>query len=260
MSSDELMALTDEEMINLAIENSLQLDHLGSKSDDALPSCWSQDEDANGNNQFVFNPDPLNLNVHYQPENEQPLCYDVENKENHQPLSTEQTDMTVAIYCPNGETPAKVNGCSTLTQTEELKYDINQEDEDLRKAKEMSLIDLDDGYPPADDFGVNVDEALKRTKEETEQLKINAEKGNLPHSYQLVSVVAHIGNSSVSGHYLSDVLDLRTDKWYSFDDKEVRQTTEAEVQKVRQDSGYIFFYLSKNIANNLHCQHQKEYS
>lgn len=47
------------------------------------------------------------------------------------------------------------------------------------------------------------------------------------------------------GHYLSDVLDLRTDKWYSFDDKEVRQTTEAEVQKVRQDSGYIFFYLSK---------------
>lgn len=74
MSSDELMALTDEEMINLAIENSLQLDHLGSKSDDALPSCWSQDEDANGNNQFVFNPDPLNLNVHYQPENEQPLC------------------------------------------------------------------------------------------------------------------------------------------------------------------------------------------
>lgn len=260
MSSDELMALTDEEMINLAIENSLQLDHLASKSDDALPSCWSQDEDANGNNQFVFNPDPLNLNVHYQPENEQPLCYDVENKENHQPLSTEQTDMTVAIYCPNGETPAKVNGCSTLTQTEELKYDINQEDEDLRKAKEMSLIDLDDGYPPADDFGVNVDEALKRTKEETEQLKINAEKGNLPHSYQLVSVVAHIGNSSVSGHYLSDVLDLRTDKWYSFDDKEVRQTTEAEVQKVRQDSGYIFFYLSKNIANNLHCQHQKEYS
>lgn len=74
MSSDELMALTDEEMINLAIENSLQLDHLGSKSDDALPSCWSQDEDANGNNQFVFNPDPLNLNVQYQPENEQPLC------------------------------------------------------------------------------------------------------------------------------------------------------------------------------------------
>lgn len=36
-------------------------------------------------------------------------------------------------------------------------------------------LDLDDGYPPADDFGVNVDEALKRTKEETEQLKINAE-------------------------------------------------------------------------------------
>ena len=72
MSNDELMSLTDEEMMNLAIENSLQLDNLGPKNDDL--SCWSQDEDTNGNNQFIFNPDPLNLNVQYPTENEQPLC------------------------------------------------------------------------------------------------------------------------------------------------------------------------------------------
>lgn len=258
VSSDELMGLTDEEMINLAIENSLTLDHFSSKTEDN--SCWVQDEQTNENPAFVYNSDPLNLNVPYQ-ESTQPLSYDIENKENQQPNSTEQPDMTVAIYCPNGDTPAKINGCTAITQTEESKYDVNQEDEDLRKAKEMSLIDLDDGYPPVEEnFGVNVDEALKRTKEEMEELKINGEKGNLPYSYQLVSVVAHIGNSSISGHYLSDVRDLRTDKWYSFDDKEVRQTSEAEVQKVRQDSGYIFFYLSKDIANNLHLQHQKEIS
>ena len=52
------------------------------------------------------------------------LGYDVENKENQQPISTEQTDMTVAIYGPNGETPVKFNGNAILPQPEELKVKV----------------------------------------------------------------------------------------------------------------------------------------
>ncbi|XP_014773198.1 ubiquitin carboxyl-terminal hydrolase 37 isoform X2 [Octopus bimaculoides] len=182
--------------------------------------------------------------------------YDVENKENQQPTQNGKTKpslIPVLVNNPheNGEVNGKTN--SNNIPVVDLEVGVNQEEEDLKKAKAMSLYDLnndDELQPSPAEFGVSV-ETLKRSKEEIEILKTNSVEGNLPQSYQLVSVVAHIGNTSVSGHYLSEVLDLQTNKWYSFDDKEVQLTNETEVQNTRQDSGYIFFYLSKEIANSL---------
>ncbi|GAB1602948.1 ubiquitin carboxyl-terminal hydrolase 37-like [Argonauta hians] len=249
LSNDDLLSLNDEERIRLAIENSLQY-----KSDECDTSPIPLQPD---HRQLMFPSDSLNRENTLLPENESNslTCYDVENKENQQPNLNGRSDSNpspaVATSPQNGE----VNGRSIGTNTPvvDLEMNVRQEEEDLKAAKAMSLNELNKEVqlqPPPTEFGVSVD-TLKRSTEEIEMLNTNAVEGNLPHSYQLVSVVAHIGNTSVSGHYLSEVLDLQTNKWYSFDDKEVRLTNETEVQNTRQDSGYIFFYLSKEIANNL---------
>lgn len=77
------------------------------------------------------------------------------------------------------------------------------------------------------------------------------EKGELPQSYRLVSVVNHIGASSFVGHYISDVFDAEKRCWYSFDDSRVSKTTESEIRSSRERSGYIFFYLNKDIYEDL---------
>ncbi|XP_029640850.1 ubiquitin carboxyl-terminal hydrolase 37-like [Octopus sinensis] len=252
LSNDDLFSLSEEERMRLAIENSLQLK---TEIEDHNTSAvqWQPEQ-----HQSMFNTEFVNGENSVLPENENNSlsCYDAENKENQQPTQNGKTDSSlipVLVNGPheNGEVSGKTNGNNIPVV--DLEIGVNQEEEDLKKAKAMSLYDLnndDELQPSPAEFGVSV-ETLKRSKEEIEILKTNAVEGNLPHSYQLVSVVAHIGNTSVSGHYLSEVLDLQTNKWYSFDDKEVRLTNETEVQNTRQDSGYIFFYLSKEIANSL---------
>ncbi|XP_061193163.1 ubiquitin carboxyl-terminal hydrolase 37-like isoform X1 [Saccostrea echinata] len=80
---------------------------------------------------------------------------------------------------------------------------------------------------------------------------ISNEKGDMPQSYRLVSVVNHIGTSSFVGHYISDVFDAEKSCWYSFDDSHVSKTTESEIRSSRERSGYIFFYLNKDIYEDL---------
>ncbi|XP_052103152.1 ubiquitin carboxyl-terminal hydrolase 37-like isoform X1 [Mytilus californianus] len=81
--------------------------------------------------------------------------------------------------------------------------------------------------------------------------RIDNEKGELPYSYRLVSVVNHIGSSSVVGHYVSDVYDIKKASWFSCDDSHVSRTTETDVRTKRERSGYIFFYLNKDIFDDL---------
>ncbi|KAK3591644.1 hypothetical protein CHS0354_040553 [Potamilus streckersoni] len=85
---------------------------------------------------------------------------------------------------------------------------------------------------------------------------INNEKGDLPYSYRLISIVNHVGTSSVIGHYISDVYDIKKQSWFSFDDSHVTRTTEQEVQSKRERTGYIFFYISKDIFDDLKEHHK----
>ncbi|XP_021356044.1 ubiquitin carboxyl-terminal hydrolase 37-like isoform X2 [Mizuhopecten yessoensis] len=80
---------------------------------------------------------------------------------------------------------------------------------------------------------------------------VENEKGDLPYSYKLVSIVNHQGSTSVAGHYVTDVYDLKKGAWFSCDDSNVTKSTEAEVRSKRERSGYIFFYLSKEIYEDL---------
>ena len=91
------------------------------------------------------------------------------------------------------------------------------------------------------------------TNHEEEELipRIDNEKGELPYSYRLVSIVNHIGSSSIVGHYVSDVFDIKKSSWFSCDDSRVSRTAETEVRAKRERTGYIFFYLNKDIFDDL---------
>lgn len=130
-----------------------------------------------------------------------------------------------------------------------------KEDDDLKRATELSLQEFNssilDGIMSDDDSGNEDIFDMEYTEEETEELKRNAETGELPHSYRLVSVVSHIGSSSSSGHYISDVCDVKKQAWFTYNDLAVSRTQEITVQSDRDRSGYIFFYMHKDIFDEL---------
>lgn len=49
----------------------------------------------------------------------------------------------------------------------------------------------------------------------------------------------------ISGHYISDVYDIKKQAWFTYNDLEVSKIQEASVQTDRDRSGYIFFYMHK---------------
>jgi ubiquitin carboxyl-terminal hydrolase 26/29/37 len=56
-----------------------------------------------------------------------------------------------------------------------------------------------------------------------------------------------LGISPSSGHYISDVFNLKDNFWLSYDDDKVEKLTESEVLKNRANTGYIFFYIHKQL-------------
>ncbi|XP_073397144.1 ubiquitin carboxyl-terminal hydrolase 37-like [Dendrobates tinctorius] len=129
------------------------------------------------------------------------------------------------------------------------------EDDDLKRATELSLQEFNssflDGAMSDEDSGNEDMLDMEYTEEEAEELKKNAESGELPHSYRLVSVVSHIGSSSSSGHYISDAYDTKKQSWFTYNDLAVSRTHETTVQNERDRSGYIFFYMHKEIFDEM---------
>uniref|UniRef100_A0A3P8WGD3 Ubiquitin carboxyl-terminal hydrolase n=1 Tax=Cynoglossus semilaevis TaxID=244447 RepID=A0A3P8WGD3_CYNSE len=138
-------------------------------------------------------------------------------------------------------------------QTPEDEAQEMREDDDLKRATELSLQELYNSLPEllcSDDDSGNEDVLdMEYTETEAENLKRNAESGDLPNSFRLISVVSHIGSSSSSGHYISDVYDMKKQSWLTYNDLDVSRTQEAAVQRDRDRSGYIFFYNIATFAN-----------
>uniref|UniRef100_X2AX39 Ubiquitin carboxyl-terminal hydrolase n=1 Tax=Capitella teleta TaxID=283909 RepID=X2AX39_CAPTE len=98
---------------------------------------------------------------------------------------------------------------------------------------------------------------LEINKSMQEQINANSETGDLPHSFQLISVVSHFGSSSV-GHYISDVYNLTKNCWLSCDDSSIKSISEADVFSKRIRTGYIFFYVNKEIFTSMAEESSKE--
>ncbi|CAG2223892.1 USP26_29_37 [Mytilus edulis] len=145
------------------------------------------------------------------------------------------------------------------SDSEKLNSNNSNSQEGTRKGLAQDGTDIVDLFcKEEDDFlmeqwdkeNYNPDGSLMKEMEEILP-RIDNEKGELPYSYRLVSVVNHIGSSSVVGHYVSDVYDIKKASWFSCDDSHVSRTTETDVRTKRERSGYIFFYLNKDIFDDL---------
>ncbi|XP_060786237.1 ubiquitin carboxyl-terminal hydrolase 37 isoform X2 [Neoarius graeffei] len=130
-----------------------------------------------------------------------------------------------------------------------------REDDDLKRATELSLQEFNNSLPDLlcsdDDSGNEDAPEMEYSEAEAEDLKRNAESGELANSFRLISVVSHIGTSSSSGHYISDVYDMKKQSWLTYNDLDVSRTQESTVQRDRDRSGYIFFYMHKNVFEEL---------
>ncbi|XP_012863427.1 ubiquitin carboxyl-terminal hydrolase 29-like [Echinops telfairi] len=71
--------------------------------------------------------------------------------------------------------------------------------------------------------------------------------GQPRHAYRLISAVSHLGSSTESGHYVSDLYDFAKQAWFTYDDLRVSQTQEDWVRADRRRDGYIFFYMHNDI-------------
>uniref|UniRef100_H3BDY2 Ubiquitin carboxyl-terminal hydrolase 37 n=1 Tax=Latimeria chalumnae TaxID=7897 RepID=H3BDY2_LATCH len=173
-----------------------------------------------------------------------------ENKENKTPEGT-QSDMDwQQQYDLEREREEQELQQALAQSLQEQEAREQKEDDDLKRATELSLqVEFNsfllEGSGSDEDSGNEEVLEMEYTENEAEELKRNAETGELPHSYRLISVVSHIGSSSSSGHYISDVFDIKKQAWFTYNDLEVSRTQESSVQSDRDRSGYIFFYVHK---------------
>ena len=74
--------------------------------------------------------------------------------------------------------------------------------------------------------------------------KIKPLTGSEANTYRIIGIVNHLGVSSNSGHYISDVYNRNTNNWSSYDDTKVESLTQDQVLRKRTNTGYIFFYIN----------------
>ncbi|XP_001365238.1 ubiquitin carboxyl-terminal hydrolase 37 [Monodelphis domestica] len=178
-----------------------------------------------------------------------------ENKENKTPEGSQGEVDWLQQYDMEREREEEELQQALAQSLQEQEAREQKEDDDLKRATELSLQEFNssflDGMGSDDDSGNEDVFDMEYTEAEAEELKRNAETGNLPHSYRLISVVSHIGSTSSSGHYISDVYDIKKQAWFTYNDLEVSKIQEASVQSDRDRSGYIFFYMHKDIFDEL---------
>ncbi|KAM9710738.1 ubiquitin carboxyl-terminal hydrolase 37 [Menidia menidia] len=180
-----------------------------------------------------------------------------ENKENQTPEGVQQQGELdwVQQYSLDQEREEQELQQALAQSLQEHEAQEMKEDDDLKRATELSLQEFNNSLPEllcSDDDSGNEDVLdMEYTEAEAENLKRNAETGDLTNSYRLISVVSHIGSSSSSGHYISDVYDMKKQSWLTYNDLDVSRTQEAAVQRDRDRSGYIFFYMHKDVFEQL---------
>ncbi|XP_035995609.1 ubiquitin carboxyl-terminal hydrolase 37-like isoform X2 [Fundulus heteroclitus] len=259
MDSAEFSNINDDEMLAAVLEMSRQ--------EAGLPAAAPGDEPTSSPDTGYGDSDVHELSYHtelLEPDQKQPadvlgsldLTMD-ENKENQTPEGPQQQGELdwVQQYNLDQEREEQELQQALVQSLQEHEAQEMREDDDLKRATELSLQEFNNSLPEllcSDDDSGNEDILdMEYTEAEAETLKRNAEAGDLANSYRLISVVSHIGSSSSSGHYISDVFDMKKQSWLTYNDLEVSRTQEAAVQRDRDRSGYIFFYMHRDVFEQL---------
>ncbi|XP_027878252.1 ubiquitin carboxyl-terminal hydrolase 37 [Xiphophorus couchianus] len=260
MDSTEFSGINDDEMLAAVLEMSRQ--------EAGLPAAAPlEDEPTSSPDTGFGDSDVHDLAYHtelLETDSKQPadvldsldLTMD-ENKENQTPEGLQQLGELdwVQQYNLDQEREEQELQQALAQSLQEHEAQEMREDDDLKRATELSLQEFNNSLPEllcSDDDSGNEDVLdMEYTEAEAETLKRNAEAGDLANSYRLISVVSHIGSSSSSGHYISDVYDMKKQSWLTYNDLDVSRTQEAAVQRDRDRSGYIFFYMHKDVFEQL---------
>uniref|UniRef100_A0A672RCI7 Ubiquitin carboxyl-terminal hydrolase n=1 Tax=Sinocyclocheilus grahami TaxID=75366 RepID=A0A672RCI7_SINGR len=235
----EFNTINDDEMLAAVLEMSR---HDTSPDDEPTSSPDTGFGDADGQDLTHH----LDLDGEKQPSLD--LTMD-ENKENQTPECVQGELDWVQQYSLDQEREEQELQQALAQSLQEHEAREMREDDDLKRATELSLQEFNNSLPEllcSDDDSGNEDGLdMEYSEAEAEELKKNAETGELPNSFRLISVVSHIGGSSSSGHYISDVYDMKKQSWLTYNDLDVSRTQECTVQRDRDRSGYIFFYMHK---------------
>ncbi|XP_061697784.1 ubiquitin carboxyl-terminal hydrolase 37 [Syngnathoides biaculeatus] len=261
MDPAEFSGINDDEMLEAVLELSRQEAGLTAPSplDDeptSSPDTGFGDTDAH---ELAYHTDLLDTDSK-QPANvldSLDLTMD-ENKENQTPESSQvhQGEMDwVQQYNLDQEREDQELQQALAQSLKEHEAQEMREEDDLKRATELSLQEFNNSLPDlvcSDDDSGNEDLLdMEYTEAEAENLRRNAECGDLANSFRLISVVSHIGSTSSSGHYISDVYDMKKQSWLTYNDLDVSRTQETAVQRERDRSGYIFFYMHKDVFEQL---------
>lgn len=251
----EFNAINDDEILEAVMENN--------HDDTILPAC-PDDEPTSSPDTGIGDTDSQDLTHHLNllDGEKQPtdalesldLTMD-ENKENQTPEGAQGEMDWVQQYSLDQEREEQELQQALAQSLQEHEAREMREDDDLKRATELSLQEFNNSLPEllcSDDDSGNEDGLdMEYSEAEAEDLKRNAETGDLPNSFRLISVVSHIGSSSSSGHYISDVYDMKKQSWLTYNDLDVSRTQESSVQRDRERSGYIFFYMHKDVFEEL---------
>ncbi|XP_008581288.1 PREDICTED: ubiquitin carboxyl-terminal hydrolase 26 [Galeopterus variegatus] len=90
----------------------------------------------------------------------------------------------------------------------------------------------------------------KKTESNAKQPKKSADKEDL-HTYRLIGVISHLGDTPDSGHYVSNAYNFEKQAWFHYNDLVVSGIREALMQQDSLCSGYLFFYMHDGIFEEL---------
>uniref|UniRef100_A0A6Q2Y1U1 Ubiquitin carboxyl-terminal hydrolase n=1 Tax=Esox lucius TaxID=8010 RepID=A0A6Q2Y1U1_ESOLU len=244
-------AINDEDMLAAVLEMSRQ---------DAGLSCPAPDDEPTSSPDTGFgdvDPDAQELNYHPDLlETDTKMSVSpTHNKENQTPEGVQGELDWMQQYNLDQEREEQELQQALAQSLQEHEAQEMREDDDLKRATELSLQEFNNSLPELhcsdEDSGNEEVLDMEYSEAEAEDLKKNAESGDLANSFRLISVVSHIGSSSSSGHYISDVYDMKKQSWLTYNDLDVSRTQEATVQMDRDRSGYIFFYMHKDVFEEL---------
>ncbi|XP_035878753.1 ubiquitin carboxyl-terminal hydrolase 37 isoform X2 [Phyllostomus discolor] len=256
-------AMSEEELLAAVLEISKReaspsLSHVDDDKPTSSPDTGFAEDDIQ---EMPENPDPMETEKPKTITEPDPASFTEitkdcdENKENKTPEGSQGEVDWLQQFDMDREREEQELQQALAQSLQEQEAWEQKEDDDIKRATELSLQEFNNSF--LDSLGSDEDSGnedvldMEYTEAEAEELKRNAETGNLPHSYRLISVVSHIGSTSSSGHYISDVYDIKKQAWFTYNDLEVSKIQEASVQSDRDRSGYIFFYMHKEIFDEL---------
>ncbi|XP_072556239.1 ubiquitin carboxyl-terminal hydrolase 37 [Paramormyrops kingsleyae] len=250
-------AINDDDMLAAVLEMSRQDAALSGPPDDEPTSSPDTGFGDTDGQDLSHRPDPLDAD---KPSTDILESLDLtkdldENKENQTPDGLQGELDWAQQYNLDQEREEQELQQALAQSLQEHEAREMKEDDDLKRATELSLQEFNNSLPEllcSDEDSGNEDVFdMEYSEAEAEDLKRNAENGELANSFRLISVVSHIGSSSSSGHYISDVYDIKKQTWLTYNDLDVSRTQESMVQRDRDRSGYIFFYMHKDVFEEL---------